>query len=105
MTPEISNGDYVKNGTALKEVEHMQVLLQDVALNLKAQRGGFYPDKNFGSHILLSVNQDERYIASLARQAVSGINGVYIKSAKIKNEQYEFTVIINNLERQVLIKA
>ena len=41
----------------------------------------------------------------LARQAVSDISGVYIKSAKIKDKNYEFTVIINNLERQVLIKA
>lgn len=105
MTPEISDGDYVKNGKALKQVEHMEELLQNVVLNLKAERGGFYPDKNFGSHILSSANKDEKYIASLARQAVSNINGVYIKSVKIENKNYKFTVIINNLERQVLIKA
>ena len=105
MTPEITNGDYVKSGNALKEIEHLDALLQDVALNIRAERGRFYPDKNFGSHIFSSKNMDEDYILVLARQAVSGINGVYIKSAKRNDKNFEFTVIINNLERQVLIKA
>ena len=105
MTPEISNGDYVKSGSGLKEIEHIDELLQDIALNLKAERGGFYPDKNFGSHIFSSKSRDESYITSLARQAAANINGVYIKSVKINNENFEFTVMINNLERQVLVKA
>ena len=104
MTPEISNGDYVKNGNSLKEIEHIDELLQDIALNIRAERGGFYPDKNFGSHIFSSKSRDGGCILSLARQAVANINGVYIKSAKINNGYFEFTVIINNLERQVLIK-
>ena len=105
MTPEIMNGDYVKNGNALKEIEQLEELLQNIALNIRAERGKFYPDKNFGSHIFSSKAKDEDYIAGFARQAVSAINGVYIKSAKIKDNTFEFTVIINNLERQVLIKA
>lgn len=105
MTPEIKNGDYVKNGRVLQEVEHIDALLQDIAILLKAEREGFYPDKNFGSRIFSSKTKDEAYAASLARQAVSGMNGVYIKTAKIKDGNFEFTVIINNVERQVLIKA
>ncbi|MDE5669887.1 MAG: hypothetical protein K2I14_00260 [Eubacterium sp.] len=104
MTPEIYNGDYVKNGKALKEIEHIDELLQNAALNIRAERGRFYPDKNFGSHIFLSDNMDEKYIAGLASRALSCINGVYIKSVKVNDETIEFTVIVNNLERQVLIK-
>ena len=33
------------------------------------------------------------------------MDGVYIKSVKASGENYEFIVIINDLERQVLIKA
>lgn len=104
MTPEIHNGDYIKNGKTLKEIEHLDELLQNAALNLRGERGRFYPDKNFGSDIFLSDNIDERYIAGLANRALSYINGVYIKSVKVNDENIEFTVIVNNLERQVLIK-
>lgn len=105
MTPEISNGDYVKSGNTLKEIDFIDELLQDIALNLKTARGRFYPDKNFGSDIFSLNAKDEIYAACLARQAVSNINGVYIKSVKIIDKNFEFTVIINNLERKVLIKA
>lgn len=105
MTPEISNGDYVKNGKTLREIEHMDELLQEVALNIRAERGRFYPDKNFGSHICNFKDADNDYIAGLAAQAVSCMDGVYIKSVKRIDHNLEFTVIINNLERQVLIKA
>lgn len=105
MTPEIINGDYVKSGNSLKEIEHIDELLQNIALNLNAQRGSFYPDKNFGSHIFAAKSRDCNYIAALARQAVSNMDGVYIKSVKASGENYEFIVIINDLERQVLIKA
>ncbi len=105
MTPEISNGDYVKNGKTLREIEHMDELLQEVALNISAERERFYPDKNFGSRIYNFKDADNDYIAGLAAQAVSCIDGVYIKSVKRIDRNLEFTVIINNLERQVLIKA
>ncbi|MDE6110732.1 MAG: hypothetical protein K2F65_02325 [Eubacterium sp.] len=105
MTPEILNGDYVKSGNAIKEIEHLDALLQDVALNIRAERGSFYPDKNFGSHIFSCKNMDEAYPLIFARQAVSSISGVYIKSVKMNDKNFEFTVIVNNLERQVHIKA
>lgn len=105
MTPEIINGDYVKNGKVLKNTEHIDELLQNIALNIRAERGRFYPDKNFGSHIFFNKNMDCDRVLALARQAVANIDGVYIKSAKINDINFEFTVIINNLERQVLIKA
>ena len=105
MTPEISNGDYVKNGKTLREIEHMDELLQEIALNISAERGNFHPDKDFGSRIYNSKDADTDYIAALAAQALSGMDGVYIKSVKRIDHNLEFTVIINNLERQVLIKA
>ncbi len=105
MTPEINNGDYVKSGKTLKEIEYIDELLQNVALNIRTEKGKFYPDKNFGSHIFSAEYKTDKYIIGLARQAVSSLNGVYIKSVKITDKSFEFTVIVNNLERQVFIKV
>ena len=60
MTPEISNGDYVKNSNTLKQVEHIEELLQSVVLNLKAQRGGFYTKAYFDS-IVQSLGTGSSY--------------------------------------------
>lgn len=104
MTPEIVDGDYVKKGESLRLIEHINELLQSISTMIKTERGSFYPDKNFGSHIFGTGTAGADDVLSLARQAVDGISGVYIKSAEINGGNYTFKVIINNEERQVLIK-
>lgn len=99
MTAEIINGDYIKNGAGLKETEYFDELLQNIAVVLTAERERFYPDKDFGAHIFGNAD----YALAFARQALYGLNGVYIKSAEETENGFDFTVVINNAERQVAV--
>ena len=102
MTAKLIDGDYVKNGGSLEETEHMEELLQGLALAFAAERGCFYPNKDFGSD-LSGAAGDLLYAAGRASQAVSGTDGVYVKSAEYSGGQYIITVVINNEERQVAV--
>ena len=105
MTEKITNGDYVKDGNGLAEIRYIEELLQDVSLSLQALRGSFYPDKNYGSQLRSSADKCEARAVCYARQALSGFDGIYVKSAKITDNGYVFTVMVNDQERQVSIKA
>lgn len=79
-------------------------ILKNCIVAMKCPRGRFYPDKNFGSHILNSADKvlsDE--LLAYARQAVSEIDGVYVKSAQISSGNAVFTLLINDEQRQVNI--
>lgn len=104
MTEKIKNGDYVKNGAELAEVQYIEELLQNAVIVLQTLRGSFYPDKNFGSHLKTSENVSEALAIGYARQALSSFDGVHIKTAKIDENGCDFTLMINDQERQVLIK-
>ena len=105
LTPEINNGDYVKSGKTLKEIEYIDELLQNVALNIRTEKGRFYPDKILALIFFqLSIRRINTLSVS-ARQAVSSLNGVYIKSVKITDKSFEFTVIVNNLEKAGVYKG
>lgn len=52
-----------------------------------------------GAHIFSTAD----YALAFARQALYGLNGVYIKSAEETQNGFDFTVIINHSERQVFI--
>lgn len=103
MTEKITNGDYVKNGEGLAEVQYTDELLQNAVLALSALRCAFYPDKNFGSRLKYAGEKSEALAACYARQALSGFDGVFVKSVKINDNGYEFTLLVNGLERQVQI--
>ena len=105
MTEKITNGDYVKGGSGLAEVQYIEELLQNAVIALQTLRGGFYPDKNFGSQLRAVQEKNEALAACCARQALSGFDGVFVKSAKINDNGYSFTILVNDQERQVLIKA
>lgn len=105
MTEKIINGDYVKDGSGLAEIQYIEELLQNAVIALQTPRGSFYPDKNYGSQLRAVKEKSEALAACCARQALSGFDGVYIKSAKINDNGYEFTVLVNDQERQVLIRA
>lgn len=80
-------------------------VLYDCVTALLCPRGEFYPDKNYGSHIIRNKNIiDSERLLCYARQAVSGMDGVYIKSAQLNNKNAVFTVMINNENRQVSIE-
>lgn len=105
MINRIENGDYVKSeDTGILLIEYIEAALQNVRSALECRRGEFYPDKNFGSKINAEKKAPyEKYALCYARQAVNDIDGVYIKSAEIKDGGAVFTVLINNEERQVAV--
>jgi phage baseplate assembly protein W len=104
LTQKIINGDYVKsqNGTALESVDYIDELLQSVRIILSAERGKFYPDKNFGSHLKNIANEPRtEYALAYARQAVDTLDGVFVKKAELVDGSMIFDLTINNEERQV----
>lgn len=107
MTEKLVNGDYVKcsGKNSLEKIDFIDEIVQSVILILTAHRGKFYPDKNFGSLLsdITCAPQDE-YALCCARQALDGIDGVFIKKAHTAQDKYIFDLIINNEERQVEIK-
>lgn len=68
------------------------------------EKGKFYPDKNFGSRIHESKD-NERLMLSFIRMALSKADGVYVKNVTyIKNDNLiTVDVLINNEERQVYV--
>lgn len=78
----------------------------DVEAALYTIRGRFYPDKNYGSQIRLAANMPrEFYALCYARQALYNMNGVFVKSVHVSDDKYDFTILINDEERQVQIPA
>jgi homoaconitase/3-isopropylmalate dehydratase large subunit len=104
----IENGDYVKSdeNKDLKNVEYIDEILQNVAIVLNARRGKFYPNKDFGSYIKNIENEPKaEYALNYARQAVSSIDGVYVKSVDIDDKEMIFTMIVNEKEGLVRVKV
>lgn len=104
MTNKIINGDYVKAGNTLEQIEYIDELLQSIKIVLTAGRGSFYPNKNFGSNIR-NICQEPRaeYAIAYARQALDTLDGVCVKGVTFENNQATFTIDINNEERQVTV--
>lgn len=65
----------------------------------------FYPDKNYGSLLSSIKNKTDLHSAlNLARRALADIDGVYVKSVDLADENYIFNILINDVERQVTIR-
>jgi hypothetical protein len=66
--------------------------------------GEFYPNKDYGSKIKQSIGKiDSQTLLCYARQAVSDMDGVYVKSVELSSLGADFTVMINDEERTVNI--
>lgn len=104
MTELIYDGDYEVEENRLKSIDYIDALLQSVRTVINCQRGKFYPNKNFGSHIIERTSdcKNDRLL-DYARQAVSDIDGVFISEICMKNKTAEILVIINNEERIVSV--
>lgn len=78
-------------------------IVESCVTAMKCPRGKYYPDKNFGSHILEHADNGEEQLLAYARQAVSQIDAVYVKSVEMKGNDAIFTLLINDRQRQVTI--
>lgn len=106
MTYKLVNGDYEKaeGSKDLEKCEYIDELLQSISMVLYARRGGFYPNKDFGSSIRTALSEPKAgYIAAYARQALEGIDGVFVKEAEPNPGSVRITLMINDTERRVSI--
>lgn len=86
-------------------VQYIDSLVESVKVLLNAQRGEFYPNKNFGSLLKTVYCQPKsEYALAYARQALENIDGVFVKSASCFDDKFIFDLLINNEQRQVEIK-
>lgn len=101
MTEKLTNGDYSQNGeSTLDTVEQIEEILQNAAVCLAAQRGRFYPNKDFGMRFVSAEKEPfDKYLLSFARQALSCVDGVVVKSVRITSEKFIFNLLINDNER------
>ena len=104
MSYKLNNGEYEKIGGELITVEYIEALLQKAILLIKAQRGRFYPDKNFGSRLNeISREPFEEYAAAYIRQALYGLDGVYVKNVTKAAESLTVELMINDEEKEVIL--
>ena len=101
---KLIDGEYVKDGGALVTVEYIEALLQNVSLILYAERGRFYPDKDFGSRIR-EINKEpfEEYAAAYIRQALYDLDGVFVKNVRKNENEITVELIINDENREVVL--
>ena len=103
MADKLINGDYVKENNTLIKIEYIDELLQNAGLVLNAERGRFYPNKNFGSRIKEAAGRPAEYALAYARQALDGIDGVFVCSASQSGNSVVLKLMINGEEREVSI--
>lgn len=103
MTYKTSDGSYALEDGKMVAIDYIEQVLQNATLMLGAKRGGFYPDKNFGS----SINPKESLASVLAyaRQSVCDLDGVCIKNARLEENKIVFDILINDEGRVIEINA
>ena len=106
MTNQLINSDYRKgeDGAYLKS-DTEDELYQNAVLTLHAERGKFYPDKNFGSRIKATPKTSvaEQFLA-FAQQALDATDGVYAIKAEIESDTAVITLLVNDEERKVSLQ-
>ena len=108
MADKLTDGDYtlISGGHGLTQCDYIDELLQNACILLRARRGEFYPDKNFGSRIsTIDKNPMNAYLLDYARQALDLVDGVYVKNAEFSDDGAVFDLIINDKERRLLINS
>lgn len=81
--------------------ENVQTVLESCIMAIVCPLGRFYPNKNYGN--LLRSGKDRGALIASARNAVSRLDGVYIKNARIDSGRIIFDVLINDEARSVSI--
>lgn len=105
MADKIINGDYslIPNTNELVQCDYTDELFQNAVLLLKAHRGKFYPNKDFGSKITEAQEPMAEYLAAYAAQALDTLDGVYVKRVYYEDGIAHFRLMINDIERGVII--
>lgn len=82
----------------------LKPILASCAAAFFCPRGGFYPNKEYGSKIKQNIAcAQNNELLCYARQAVSGIDGVFVCSAAQNDGTVIFTVMINDEKQEVSV--
>lgn len=84
-------------------IETVNIILENCITTLFCRNDRFYPDKNFGSKIRQECSMAEDLLLAHSRQALSGLDGVFVKSASFIKDNAVFEILINNERKQVSI--
>lgn len=76
-------------------------IIEDCIMALTCPYSRFYPNKDFGNRIKSS--NDYKQLLASSRQAVSNIDGVFVKSLSVNDGLAEFTIMVNDEARRVSI--
>ena len=87
----------------ISKINYLDGLLRDAAIARTVPRGGFYPDKNFGSAI--KYTEPLPLTLARARQAVEHLDGVYVKSVERRDGGLVvFNLSVNDTKGEVQAK-
>ena len=106
MTDKLTNGDYtlLDGKKGLLQCDYTDELMQNALVLLTAKRDEFYPNKDFGSQIArINMEPKDDYLAAYASQALSSLDGVYVKEAYFEDKIAYITMMLNDKERTVAI--
>lgn len=106
MSYRLVDGEYALDGGGNPiPIEYYEDLLQKVLLALKAKRGKFYPNKDFGSRLNeIEKEPFEKYAESYARQALDGFDGVFVKKVIKDGNALTFQLLVNEREEEVILQ-
>ncbi len=100
---KLTQGDYYFNDDgSIAAADYYEELLDRVVMNLKAQRGRFYPNKDFGSFIsVINCTPYGQYALAFAQQALDGIDGAYVGGIRETDNGFVLKIFINRREYEV----
>ncbi len=106
MSYKINNGEYETDESGMPiKVCYKDELLQNAALAIGCKRGRFYPDKDFGSRLSMLCREPiEEYAESYIRQALSALDGAFLKKVTRGDGVLTAEFEINGEEKEVVFQ-
>lgn len=107
MENKIENGDWKTENGKVVCIGGKEELLQRIETMLRARRGEFYADKDFGSFLYTVPREDseENRLLALqyARQALEKFDGVFVNKCEMQAGRPVFNITVDGEERTVAI--
>jgi len=104
MTYKLTDGDYVRTTDGLETCDNLDEIRQNVYMVLYAERGKFYPNKEFGSQIRQNTQLPRTpYARAYAMQALDGMDGVFVTGVMPLSDKSQIYFRINGTSKWVIV--
>ncbi len=88
----------------MNKLNDYESILTDCLSAFTCPLGTFYPNMMYGSRIRECTDEfDEKKLLCCARQAVSDMDGVFVRRVKRNGVKLVIAVMINDIERKVVM--